>query len=161
MSNAKQGVKVDAKKSSAWQKERVRRIAVYAGVLLVVFLLVLAPAWLTARERGRELEATARSLRVSGLQNRVANAAINARRGEYESARQAASEFYTELRAEIESGRDSIFNQTQQDNMRPLPAARDDTITLLARSYPASAERLADLYINYRRATEEAGSRWR
>ncbi|MDQ3686251.1 MAG: hypothetical protein M3430_11730 [Acidobacteriota bacterium] len=157
MSNAKQGVKVDAKKSSPWQNERVRRIAVHAGVLLVVFLLGLIPAWLTARERG--LEAMGRALRVSGLQNRIAIAAIDAQRGEYEPARQAASEFYTELRAEIERGRDSIFNQTQQDNLRPLLADRDDTITLLARSDPASAERLADLYINYRQATGEAGAR--
>ncbi len=31
-----------------------KRIAIYAGVLLVVFLLGLVPMWLTARERALE-----------------------------------------------------------------------------------------------------------
>jgi hypothetical protein len=154
MSNAKQGVRVDVKKSSVWQNERVRRIAIYAVVLLVVFLLGLVPALLTVRERGRELEATRRTLRVSGLQNSLANAAVDARRGEYEPARRAASEFFTELRTEIDLGSESVFNQTRQNNLRPLLVNRDDTITLLSRGDPASAERLADLYISYRQAID-------
>ena len=159
MSSAKQSVKVDAKKSSVWQNERVRRIAIYGGVLLVVFLLGLVPAWLTARELGRELEASQASSRASGLQNTLANAAIDARRGEYEPARQSASDFFTNLRAEMERGRNSAFNQTKIDNLRPLLNTRDDTITLLARSDPASADRLVELYNAYRQATGGAPPR--
>ncbi len=159
MSKVKQDVKVDAKKSSVWQNERVRRIAIYAGVLLGVFLLGLVPMWLTARTRGRELEATQRTLRVSGLQNTLANAAIDARRGEYEPARQAASEFFTSLRAEIERGRDSAFNQPQNDNLRAFLNTHDDTITLLARGDPAAADRLVELYNAYRQATGGAVQR--
>jgi hypothetical protein len=35
--------------------------------------------------------------------------------------------------------------------MQPLFAGRDDLITLLARSGPASADRLTDLYVSYRK----------
>lgn len=61
--------------------ERARRIAIYAGVLLAAFLLGLVPMWLTARERAKELGAAQTVLRVSRLQNRLANAAVDARRG--------------------------------------------------------------------------------
>lgn len=142
-----------------WQNERVRRLVLYAAALLVVFLLGLVPMWMTARERGRGRDTAQAALRISILQNTLATAAIDARRGEYEPARQAASEFFTNLRTEIERGRDSSFNQTQQDNLRSMLAARDDTITLLARSDPASADRLVDLYNIYRQATEGASPR--
>jgi hypothetical protein len=37
-----------------WQSERVRRLILYAVVLLVVFLAGLVPMWIQARERTRE-----------------------------------------------------------------------------------------------------------
>ena len=132
------------------RNERTRRIAIYAGVLLAAFLLGLVPMWLTARERAKELGVAQTVLRVSRLQNTLANAAVDARRGEYEPARQSASEFYTNLREEMERGQNSAFTQTQQENLRPLLAGRDDTITLLARSDAASGERLAGLHTAFR-----------
>ncbi len=152
MSNMKQsGETNEVKETPLWQNPRVRRIGIYAVMLLTVFLLGLIPMWLQARERDMAQAA----LRVSTLQNTLANAAIDARRGEYEPARQAASEFLTNLRREIECGRDSVFSQAQQDNLCALLAARDDSITLLARSDPASADRLVELYNIYRQATGE------
>ncbi|HEX7175865.1 MAG TPA: hypothetical protein VF240_11455 [Pyrinomonadaceae bacterium] len=146
--------------NSIWQNERVRRLILYAAVLLVVFLVGLVPMWMTARERARERDAAQAALRISTLQNTLANAAIDARRGEYEPARQAASDFFTNLRAEIERGRDSVFNETQQNTLRSIFIdTRDDTITLLARSDPASADRLADLYNKYRQAVGGAPPR--
>jgi len=130
--------------------ERARRIAIYAGVLLAVFLLGLVPMWLTARERAIERDAAQTALRVSRLQNTLANAAVDARRGEYEPARQSASEFFTDLREEMERGQNSAFTQTQQENLRPLLAGRDDTITLLARGDAASGERLAETHAAFR-----------
>ena len=135
-------------KPSSW----LRRIGVYAAVLLTAFLLGLVPMWLTARERARELDATRGTLRTSQLQNALANAVIDARRGEYEPARQAASEFFTNLRVETERGSGSAFSQAQQNNLRALLANRDDPITLLARSDPSSADRLVELYNLYRQA---------
>ncbi len=138
--------------------ERGKRIAFYAGVLLVVFLLGLVPMWLTARERGRERDAAQIALRVSRLQNALANAAVDSRRGEYEPARQAASDFFTNLRQEIERGNDSAFTTAQQENLRSLLAGRDDTITLLARGDAASGERLAEIYAAFRQAVGDSSA---
>jgi hypothetical protein len=138
--------------SSILQNARVRRILLYAAILLVVFLLGLVPMWMTARGHARERDAAQAALRISTLQNNLANAAIDARRGEYEPARQAASDFFTNLRAETDRGRDSAFNEAQQGNLRSIFDTRDDTITLLARNDPASADRLVDLYVKYRQA---------
>ena len=143
--------------NSIWQNKRVRRLIVYAAVLLVVFLAGLVPMWLTSRTHARERDAAQAALRVSNLQNSLANAAIDARRGEYEAARQAASDFFTNLGAEVVAlGRDSVFNEGQRTALRSMFDTRDDTITLLARSDPASADRLVDLYTKYRQAIATA-----
>lgn len=61
-------------------------------------------------------------------------------------------DFFTNLQAEIDRGRDSVFTETQRTNLRALFDSRDDAITLLARSDPASADRLLVLYVKYRQA---------
>ncbi len=139
--------------------DRVKRILIYSLILLIVFLLGFGPMWMTTRSRERERNAAQASLRVSTLQNTLANAAIDARRGEYEPARQAASEFFTTLQAEIDRGGDSVFNESQKVSLRSLFDTRDDAITLLARSDPASADRLVDLYVKYRQAVLSAPPR--
>jgi hypothetical protein len=136
----------------AVRNPRVRRLMLITAAVLVAFLLGLVPMWLKARERAGELDKAQAALRVSSLQNALANAAIDARRGEYEPARLAASEFYTNLRNEIERGQGSAFAEAQQNALRAMFDTRDDTITLLARSDPASADRLLDLYNKYRQA---------
>lgn len=145
--------------SSIWQNERVMRLVLSAAALLVVFLLGFVPMWMTARGRARERDTAQAALRISALQNTLASAAIDARRGEYESARQATSDFFTNLSSEISRGRNSVFNETQQNTLRSVFDTRDDTITLLARSDPASADRLVDLYNTYRQATGSASPR--
>jgi hypothetical protein len=144
--------------NSIWQN-RFRRLVIYAAVLLVVFLAGLVPMWWTYRTTARERDAAQASLQISQLQNSLANAVIDARRAEYEPARQAASDFFTKLGAEIARGRDSIFNEGQRNALRSMFDARDETITLLARSDPASADRLVDLYTKFRQATATAPSR--
>ncbi|HKS28581.1 MAG TPA: hypothetical protein VJS44_12205 [Pyrinomonadaceae bacterium] len=145
--------------NSIWQNERVRRLILYAALLLIVFLAGLVPMWMRARTRTQERDAAQAALRISTLQNALANAAIDARQGRYEPARQAASDFFTNLSAEMARGNDSVFNETQRNNLRSMFATRDDTITLLARSDPASADRLVELYNTYRQVTEGAQPR--
>lgn len=130
----------------------VRRVIVYAGVLLVVFLLGFVPMWLQARASAGRLADAERRLTLVGMQNNIASAAIDARRGDYEPARQAASQFFTSLRAEIDEGNASDLTQAQRAGAQPLLDGRDEIITLLARNDPASADRLSDLYAAYRKA---------
>jgi uncharacterized protein with PIN domain len=130
----------------------MRRVAVYGGVLLVVFLLGLVPTWLQARASAAKLADAERRLTLAGMRADLASAAIDARRGDYEPARQAVSQFFTTLRAEIDKGDTSAFTQAQRAGAQQLFAGRDEVITLLARSDPASADRLSDLYVTYRKA---------
>ena len=74
------------------------------------------------------------------------SAAIDSRRGEYERARVAASSFFTSLREQVDVTQDSEdLTAQQRDGLRPLLNQRDDLITLLARSDPAAADRLAEM----------------
>ena len=86
-------------------------------------------------------------IKLAQLQNTIASGVIDARRGEYELARQSASDFFTTLRAEIGLENDSAMTQAQRARITPLLTQRDEIITLLARNDPASAERLSDLYV--------------
>ena len=130
----------------------VRRFIVYAGVLLLGFLLGFVPMWIQARASADRLADAERRLTLSGMQGDLASAAIDARRGDYEPARQSASRFFTSLRAEIDKADTSYFTQAQRAGALPLLDGRDEVITLLARSDPASADRLSELYVAYRKA---------
>lgn len=128
-----------------------RRIGIYAAALTVVFLLGFIPMWLKARQCASVLVETENQLRLSRIENHLASAVINARRGDYEPARQATSQFFTALREESDKGDASILTQAQREGIKPMFTQRDEIITLLARNDPASADRLSDLYISYRK----------
>src|SRR5262245_54344253 len=129
----------------------MRRILIYAGVLLVVFLLGFVPMWLKARAAGNRLVETERHLTLARIQNNLASAVIDARRGEYEPSRQAVSQFFTSAQQEIAKGDSSSYKQAQQDQLQPVLGGRDELITLLARSDAAAADRLANLFVAYRK----------
>ncbi len=130
-----------------------KRVGVYLAIALALFLLGLVPMWLKARTAASQRDAAQHELRLSQMQNTLSAATIDARRGEYEPARQMASDFFTALRTQIDSDADtSAITTVQRDRVRPFLAQRDEIITLLARSDPAAADRLSDLYVSYRQA---------
>ena len=94
------------------------RFIIYAGVMLVIFLLGFVPMWLKARAAANSLVQTEHQLILVKLQNSLASAVIDARRGDYEPARQAASQFFTSLRAEIDKGDISNLTQAQRGGMQ-------------------------------------------
>jgi len=128
-----------------------QRLIIYAGVLLVVFLLGFVPMWLKARTATSSLLEKEHQLTLVTMQSNLASATIDARRGDYEPARQAASQFFTSLRGEIDKGESSNLTKGQRDGTQALLVGRDEIITLLARSDPASADRLAALFVAYRK----------
>jgi len=135
--------------------------------LIAGLLIGFVPMWVRSRRSSRSLsEATGQSdlartesahalglveqqLTLAKMQNALASAAIDARRGDYESARRAASSFFTSLRAEANKD-DSSLSPAQKAGLEPVFTRRDEIISLLARSDPASAERLSDLYVSFR-----------
>jgi hypothetical protein len=127
-----------------------RRIFAYAAVLLVVFLLGFVPMWGQSREVSRSLAESQQQLTVARMQNTLASAAIEARQGDYEPSHQSTGDFFTAVQAEINKGADSAFSPVQSEGIGLLLTQRDELITLLARSDPAAAGRLGDLYNDYR-----------
>lgn len=137
-----------------------RRALIYFATAAIIFLLGFVPMWLKARERARQndqvrgqLEQQSQQLRKNDLLIALANAALDARRGEYESARMAAASFFTTLNAETTSPT-GILTAAQREAVQTLLAQRDDLITLLARSDPAAAERLSAVYVAFRKIRE-------
>jgi len=134
-------------KSSSW----LQRYLIYAAVLLIVFLLGFVPMWLKARTATNSLADAQHQLALAKMQNDLASAAMDARRGDYEPARQALSRFFTSLRGDIDQGVNSSYTEAQRNSLQSMLAGRDELITLLARSDPASADRLSDMYLGYRK----------
>ncbi len=138
--------------------ERFKRILIYAGILIFVFLLGLIPMGFIARSRAQERDQARSELRKCMIESSLASATIDARLGYYEPARVAGSSFFTELRAELDKGNQSVFNQSQRENLNSLMSLRDELITLLARNDPAAADRLSTIFVTFRKALNPAAA---
>jgi hypothetical protein len=119
------------------------------GLLLLAFLLGFVPMWLSNRQLSADLANRDKDLRRSRIQNTLTAATIYARRGEYETARQNASTFFTDVRSELDKGNDGILTEQERIGLSRVMAERDEIITLLSRNDPAAAERLSNAFIEY------------
>ncbi len=135
--------------------DTLKNTAVIGSIAFAAFMLGLVPMWLSSRANQIQAEATEKVLRTRDLQNSLATATIYARRGEFEPARQEASDFFTGLRAELEHD-ESAFDAAQGDALKTILAQRDETITLLARSESRGADRLSDMYLELRALNDSA-----
>jgi len=126
-----------------------RRVMLYVALCLGFFLLGFLPPWLKARDAAEQRDAAQREVRLSRLQNTLSSAVVDAQRGEFETARQTSSDFYTNLRRQIDRGSESPFTAGQREMLKPVLSQRDEIITLLARSDAAAADRLFALYSSY------------
>ena len=139
--------------SENWQSRtthRIRRLVIYVALLLLAFLLGFVPMWLKSSECSSRLAEAERQSSLARMENNLVSAAMDAQRGDFETARVAASDFFTVLRAATSTDVDSALSQTQEDGAQPLLAQRDQIITLLSRGDVASADLLSDLYVSYR-----------
>jgi hypothetical protein len=127
-----------------------RRI-LFLVALVAVYLVGFIPTWLKLRDQTAQREKAEHALGSTRIVKDLGSAAIDARRGQYEPARLEASAFFTAARVEIDQGSESALTQQQRDALVPLLAPRDEVITLLARSDPASADRLSNLYVAVRK----------
>lgn len=134
-----------------------RRIASYVTLAMGFFLLGFVPMWFKANSAIEQRDAAQREVRLSQLENTLAAAMVDVQRGEFEPARQITSDFYTNLRSQLDAGSASVFTPAQREKLKPLLGARDDVITLLARSDPAAADRLFAIYSSYNKLTSNGG----
>ena len=135
-----------------------QRIGLYLCLAVAFFLLGLVPMALRARDYAEEREAAQHEVRLKQMETQLAAAVINADRGEYEPARQTASDFFTSLRSQIDRGSESDLSSFQRDKLKVLLTQRDDVITLLARSDPAAVNRLSDMYVSYQKTMNDVRS---
>lgn len=136
-------------------RDKLIKWGIFAIVLIVAFLIGFIPMWMKANDYAAQTEVTQKALTRSEISNLIAKAIVDARRGEYESARQTTSDFYTKLNSEIEKGENSAYPSAQNEKLKQVFADRDAIITLLAQRDPASVERLTDVYLIYRQAIGE------
>ena len=130
-----------------------RKWLIWAGLIVLAFLLGLLPMWWSKSNVSAELDRTKIQLKRQEHLNSLSAAAVYARRGEYETARQYASKFFTDMQAELDNSESKILNAQERTQVPQLLANRDDVITLLSRADPASAERLSNLFVEYKAAT--------
>jgi len=128
----------------------MRRFVFYVVLLIAAFLGGFIWMGLKYRACSATLSEAERQSSLVRMENTLAAATIDAQRGEYETARLTASDFFTFLRAETDKGVDSALSQAQIDGAQPLFAQRDQAITLLSRGDVASADLLSDLYVAFR-----------
>ncbi len=133
-------------------QQKLVRWGIFAAVLLIAFLLGLVPMWMQKRAVAEELATAQKQLRKSEIKGLLTTAIVESNRGEYEPARQEASDFFTRLRAEIEKGDESALSKAERDQLAPIFANRDATITMLAQRDQASVKRLTDIYAIYQQA---------
>ncbi len=134
-----------------------KRVALYATLSSGFFLLGFAPMWFKTTRAIEQRDAAQRGVRLAKLQNTLAAAVIDVQRGRYEPARQLTSDFYTNLRRQIDGDSGSLFTPAQREGFRSLLGERDELITLLARSDPAAGDRLLSVYSIYNKVANNPG----
>src|SRR5688572_16059707 len=92
-----------------------RRVALYATISLGFFLLGFVPMWFNTRSAVEQRDAAQRGVRLAQLQNTLAAAVIDVQRGQYEPARQLTSDFYTNLRRQLDGETASMFTPSQRE----------------------------------------------
>ena len=131
-----------------------RRVALLVSLALGFFLLGFAPMWLKATRAIEQRDAAQRGVRLAQLQNTLAAALIDVQRGQFEPARQLTSDFYTDLRRQVDSDTGSTLTSGQRERLRSLLAERDELITLLARSDAGARDRLFAVYSTYNKLAD-------
>ena len=138
--------------SENWQSRtthRVRGFILHVALLLVAFLLGFVPMWIKSRECSSRLAEAERQTSLARMENSLASAAIHAQRGDYETARQAASDFFTALRTVTANGVDSGLSEAEIAGLQTLLTRRDEIVTPLARGDTASTDLLSALYVSH------------
>lgn len=97
-----------------------------------------------------ELDSTRHDLTFQRLEATLGAATIEAQRGNHESARRLASDFFTGLQAAVDSAADSA-----RPTLSSILAQRDVIITELSRASLESGGVLAELFADYRTALGE------
>lgn len=125
----------------------LKRIALVAGLLLFAFLLGYMPAWLSARGYEYERNNLQREIRLDSMRQTLASAVINVNLNRFEEARVLSSQFFTNLREELDRA-DSAIKEQDRRKIEDMLVRRDEVITGLAKGNPEVGRTLSDWYFD-------------
>lgn len=117
------------------------------GALAAVLAFLIGFGWQYSRAERleQELNVASKDLAFERLEGKLAAATIEADLGNYEIARQLASDFFTELQADIRRAPEETHQQ-----LNAIAAQRDIIITAASRSDPQTASLIGQLYNTFR-----------
>jgi hypothetical protein len=133
--------------------------AVLGAVVAAIVGFAIGAGWQYSIARGfrgdldttrTELDSTRHDLTFQTLEATLGAATIEAQRGNHESARRLASQFFTGLQSEIASAPPAA-----QPELRRILDQRDVMITELSRASLESGGQLAEVFAEYRMAMGE------
>lgn len=133
-------------------KEKLTRWGIFAGIVIVAFLIGLVPMWMQKNQVARELASTQKQLSKSEIRGLLTTALVEANRGEYEAGRKNASEFFSSLRTEYDKNDEGSFPAEEREKLKTIFDNRDSTVTMLAQRDQASIQRLTDIYFTFQKA---------
>jgi hypothetical protein len=131
-----------------------QRLKWYAICITVGLLVGLIPSSIWLYQAARDRDQAQRQVHAAELELSLARSAVLARSGDYNAARDAASNFFSLAERELAADA-SALAAADLTTLRLLLAERDTVITLLARSDPAGADRVATMYVTYRPARSD------
>lgn len=140
---------LDPAETAAPTSNTLQKWLIGIGLLLLAFLLGFLPMWISNRQLSADLATRNKELHRSRVMSSLSASTIYARRGEYETARQNASLFFTDVRSEMDKGAYGILTEQERIGLSRVMAERDEIITLLSRNDPAAAERLSNAFVEY------------
>lgn len=133
--------------------------AVLGAVVAAIVGFAIGAGWQYSSARGfrgelettrTELDSTSHELALQRLEATLGAATIESHRGNHESGRRLASEFFSGLQDEVERA-----PAAAQPEFRAILEQRDAMITALSRGSPESAGLLSDLFVRFRTALGE------
>lgn len=124
---------------------RLRNALWIAGAVALAFLIGFGWQFNRAERLSAELATVRHELTLRDLEATLAAATVEAQRGNHESARRLASQFFTGLQNGIAEAPPDV-----QPQLREVLARRDTTITALSRGAPGSAQMLTEELEAYR-----------
>jgi hypothetical protein len=128
-----------------------KKLAVAAGILIVVFMLGYVPSCIDAqavREQNTKIQS---QLELSELRAQLGIISYEANRNNYGTAAQLSSEFFDGVSRAV----DSTSDPRMREKLQGLLAQRDQITTELAQVNPAVKEKLANMYAELHRAIRE------
>ncbi|HEX7050369.1 MAG TPA: hypothetical protein VF188_09225 [Longimicrobiales bacterium] len=120
-----------------------------AAALVIGFAVGFGWQYIRAERLESALTQTRDELTFQRLAITLGAATLEAQTGDYEAARQKASDFFTGLQHNIERTPESA-----RPAMSDILAERDSTITVLSRGAPQSKDVLGEIFTRYRLAWE-------